>query len=74
MRYLCRVSDREVHAYANNRRDFFLKADDTLWAHESHSWLLSSPSGAKLAHRIGATYYDAETNAPLFFETAELPS
>jgi hypothetical protein len=71
MRYLCRVVDREVHAYAPQRRDFFLIADDTLWAYESHDWLLSSTSGLPLAHRIGSTYYDVATESPLYFEDFE---
>jgi hypothetical protein len=68
MRYLCRVTDREVHAYAPDRRDFYLVADDTLWAHESHAWLLSPVSGSPLAHRIGSIYYDAVTSAPMYYE------
>ena len=42
MRYLCRVDDRSLHAYASTRRDFHLASDDTLWAHESHGWLLAA--------------------------------
>jgi hypothetical protein len=71
VRYLCRVEDRKVHAYARTRRDFLLASDDSLWAHESHSWLLAAGSGSHLARRVGETYYDAETGAPLYFETSE---
>jgi hypothetical protein len=73
MRYLCRVDDRKVHAYAVTRRDFLLASDDTLWAHESHGWLLSAASASPLAHRVGDIYYDAATETPLYFEAATPP-
>jgi hypothetical protein len=69
MRYLCSVADDEVFAYARNRRDFYLAIDDSLWAHESHNWLLSAESSVPLMHRIGRTYYDAETALPVYYET-----
>ena len=73
MRCLHRVDDDEPFAYARNRRDFFLVSDDTLWAHESHHWLLAASSGATVAHRIGSTYYDTDTGLALYYEktTAE---
>ena len=72
-RYLCRVDDRTVHAYASTRRDFRLASDDTLWAHESHGWLLAATSGTRFAHRVGTIYYDADTETPVYFETDEPP-
>ena len=77
MRYLFRVADDQPFAYAASRRDFFLVSDDSLWAHESHAWLLSAASSATLARRIGGTYYDSTTGEPLYYEAAEpksLPS
>ena len=73
MRYLCNVDDQKLHAYAKTRRDFLLASDDSLWAHESHGWLLMALTGAQVAHRVGDTYYDAQTQEPLYFETSEPP-
>lgn len=70
MRYLYRSDDNEEFAYAKNRRDFFRTADDTLWAHESHDWLVAAKTGVLLAHRTGNVYYDALTEAPLYYEKA----
>jgi hypothetical protein len=72
VRYLCRIGDRKVHAYARTRRDFLLASDDSLWAHESHSWLLAASTGSQIARRVGTTYYDAESGEPLYFETSEI--
>ena len=74
VRYLCRVDDNSLHAYASTRRDFHLASDDTLWAHESHGWLLAASSGTQFAHRVGNIYYDAQTEAPMYFETNERPA
>jgi hypothetical protein len=74
LRYLLRVADDRPFAYAATRRDFFLVSDDSLWAHESHSWLLSAASSATLARRIGGTYYDSETGEPLFYEATDAPA
>ena len=73
MRYLLRVADGQPFAYAATRRDFFLVSDNSLWAHESHAWLLSAASSATLARRIGGTYYDNETGEPLFYEATDAP-
>jgi hypothetical protein len=74
VRYLCRVDDNSLHAYASTRRDFHLASDDSLWAHESHGWLLGATTGARFAHRVGSIYYDAQTEAPVYFETNEPPA
>jgi len=74
MRYLCRVDDRQLHAYAQTRRDFLLASDDTLWAHESHDYLVAAVSGTVIAHRIGNVFYDAQTEVPLYYEAAEPPA
>jgi hypothetical protein len=71
VRYLYRVADDEPFAYAPARRDFFLVSDDRLWAHESHSLLLSAESSAAFARRIGGTYYDTGTGEPLYYEAGE---
>jgi hypothetical protein len=70
VRYLYRVTDDEPFAYAPLRRDFYLVSDDRLWAHESHSWLLSAASSEAFARRIGVTYYDTESGQPLYYEAA----
>jgi hypothetical protein len=69
-RYLTRVGEDEPFAYSTNRRDFYLLSDDTLWAHESHEWLLAAHSGATLAHRTHGFYHDIETGEPLYNEQA----
>jgi hypothetical protein len=74
MRYLYRVDDDQPFAYAHTRRDFFLVSDDSLWAHESHQWLLSAVSGASLVHRIGNVYYDVDSALPLYYESSEPPA
>ena len=59
MRYLYTADGDELFAYAPGRRDFFRASDDTLWAHESHDWLVAAVSGEALAHRTGDVYYGA---------------
>jgi anti-anti-sigma regulatory factor len=68
LRYLTRVGEDEPFAYAANRRDFYLLSDDTLWAHESHDWLLAAHSGGALAHRTHGSYYDIDNGEPLYTE------
>lgn len=67
MRSLHRVDDDALFASASHR-DFYLTTDETLWAHESHQWLIEAGSGRRLAHRVGTRYYDAETGQPLYYE------
>ena len=69
-RYLLRVDDQEVVAYANGGHDFYRASDDALWAHESGDHLLAVRSGATLARKIDSIYYDAESNAPLYYLSA----
>lgn len=71
MRYLYRIEDDAAFAYERNRRDFYLVSDDTLWAHESHAWLLSAESSETLARRIGHTYYDAVSGVACYYERDE---
>ena len=66
-RYLLRVDDHEVVAYARGGHDFYRASDDALWAHESNGHLLAVRSGATLAREIDHIYYDAESNAPLYY-------
>ena len=71
MRYLYRVDDGAPFAYERSRRNFCLVSDGTLWAHESHRWLLSATTSVALVHRIGAKYYDPETGVAVYVEGAE---
>jgi hypothetical protein len=71
MRYLYTVDDDQLFAYAPGRRDFFRAADDRLWAHESHGWLVAAESGETLAHRTGDVYYGAVDGARLYRVTAD---
>jgi hypothetical protein len=57
MRHLYTADGDELFAYAPGRRDFFRASDDSLWAHESHDWLIAAASGELLAHRTGDVYY-----------------
>jgi hypothetical protein len=71
VRYLYRVDDDKAFAYERNRRDFYLLSDESLWAHESHAWLLSAQASATLARRIGSTYYDAITGEVCYYVREE---
>ena len=67
-RVLCRVEDGSPFAYA--RGDEFIRSrDHALWAHFSNGWLLSARSGDRLAFQRGSLFYDAETGAPVYYET-----
>jgi hypothetical protein len=70
MRYLYKA-DGELYAYAPGRRDFFRISDNSLWAHESHDWLVAAVSGELLAHRTSGVYYDVVDGEPLYYETLE---
>jgi len=67
-RRLCRFDDGEPFAYVRHAHDFYRVRDHMLWAQEIDDLLVSSRSGAPLARRQGAVYYDAETGLPLFYE------
>jgi hypothetical protein len=71
MRYLYTADGDELFAYAPGRRDFFRASDDTLWAHESHEWLVSAASGEAIAHRTGDVYYGAVNGERLYREALE---
>jgi anti-anti-sigma regulatory factor len=66
--YLFRVDEAMPFAYASSRHDFSLVADDRVWAHRSHSWLLEAGSGTVLAHRVGDTYFSVDTSERLYVE------
>jgi hypothetical protein len=70
MRYLY-TADDTLFAYAPGRRDFFRSADDGLFAHESHGWLLAAESGEPLAHLTGDVYYGAVDGERLYRVSAE---
>jgi len=67
-RYLFRGDDDRPFAYACNRRDFRLLSDNTIWAHESHNWLLAPGTGAPIAHRTRGASYCTETGERLQLE------
>jgi hypothetical protein len=67
-RYLVTVDDHTVFAYASAGHDYYRASDDVLWAHESQDRLLAARSGTTLARRIGLIYYDADSNAPLYYQ------
>lgn len=69
LRYLTRIGEAQPFAYAPNRRDFYLVSNDTLWAHDSHDWLLATGTGAVIAHRTRGSYYSDESGEPVFHET-----
>jgi hypothetical protein len=71
MRYLYTADSDELFAYAPGRRDFFRVSDDTLWAHESHEWLVAAASGELLAHRTGDVYYGVVDGERLYREERE---
>jgi hypothetical protein len=71
MRYLYMADGDELFAYAPGRRDFFRASDDTLWAHESHDWLVAASSGELLAHRTGNVYYGVLDGERLYREEPE---
>ena len=71
MRYLYTADSDELFAYAPGRRDFFRASDDTLWAHDSHEWLIAASSGELLAHRTGNVYYGVVDGERLYREEGE---
>ena len=71
MRYLFRPGEDTPFAYTRGRRDFFLVSDDTLWAHESHDWLVAAQTGSLLAHRTGDRYYNAVDGHCLYRITSD---
>jgi hypothetical protein len=68
MRYLFGSADDQLVAYAPGRRDFYSAADDALWAHNSHDWLIAAATGKTLAHRTKGIYYSVTTGEPLYYE------
>jgi hypothetical protein len=71
VRYLYRIEDGELLAYAPGRRDFYRADDGSLWSHESHDWLVAATSGQLLAHRTKDVYYSVSTGEPLYYEDTE---
>jgi hypothetical protein len=71
MRCLYTIADDELFAYETGRRDFVRSSDETLWAHESHDWLVSAVSGEPLAHRTGDIFYGVEASEPLYRMTED---
>ena len=68
-KWLCRVDDDRAFAYARGH-DYIRASDHELWAHLSDGRLLSARSGEPLAYSVGAVYYDAVTNEPLYYVPA----
>jgi hypothetical protein len=69
-RCLCRFDDGVVFAYADHGRNFIRASDRELWAVERDDLLVSARSGEALAHRRGRVFFEAETDAPLYYERA----
>ena len=69
-RRLCRIVDDEVFAYAMRGNEFIRECDHTLWAHERDGLLVSARSSTPFARRVGDTFYDLESDAPLYYEDA----
>jgi ABC-type transporter Mla MlaB component len=65
-RYLYRTGESAPFAYASSRHDYSLVSDGSLWAHDSHDWLLAAASGAVLAHRTRGSYFSPSTGEPIY--------
>jgi STAS domain len=65
-RYLYRRGESAPFAYASSRHDYSLVSDGSLWAHDSHDWLLAAGSGAVLAHRSRESYFSPSTGEPIY--------
>ncbi len=59
-----------VFAYADQGRNFIHASDRELWAVERDDVLLSARSGEPLATRRGRVFFEAGTDAPLYYERA----
>ena len=71
MRFLYKIGEEVLFAYTHGRRDYFRASDDSLWAHESHDWLVAAQSGALLAHRTGDRYYSVADGQCLYRITSD---
>jgi hypothetical protein len=70
VRCLCRFEDGAVFAYAERGNELIRASDRELWAVERDDTLVSVRSGVVLARRRGRVYFEAETEAPLYYERA----
>ena len=70
LRCLCRFEDGAVFAYAERGNELTRASDRELWAVERNDTLVSVRSGVVLARRRGRVYFEAETDAPLYYERA----
>jgi anti-anti-sigma factor len=74
-RYLYRKGESVPYAYASSRHDYSLVRDGSLWAHQSHGWLLEAGSGSVIAHRTHGSYFSPETGDCLFtHEPSDAPA
>jgi hypothetical protein len=69
-RCLCRFEDGLVFAYVERGHDFIRASDRELWAVERDDMLVSARSGEMLAQRRGRVFFEAGTDAPLYYERA----
>lgn len=69
-RCLCRFEDGMLFAYVERGRDFIRASDRELWAVERDDVLVSARSGETLAQRRGRVFFEAGTDAPLYYERA----
>jgi ABC-type transporter Mla MlaB component len=74
-RYLYRAGESVPFAYASSRHDYSLVSDGTLWAHDSHDWLLAAATGAVLAHRTRGSYFSPGSGDCIYTDRpADAPS
>lgn len=69
-RCLCRFEDGMIFAYVERGHDFIRASDRELWAVERDDALVSARSGETLAQRRGRVFFEAGTDAPLYYERA----
>jgi ABC-type transporter Mla MlaB component len=67
-RYLYRTGESVPFAYASSRYDYCLVRDGSLWAHDSHNWLLAAGTGAVLAHRTRGSYFSPTSGELMYSE------
>jgi hypothetical protein len=70
-RWVYRFDDRGPFAYVQGR-DLIRTTDHTVWAQLSDGALRSARSGRRIAYEVADVFYDAQTHAPVFYQSPEL--
>jgi hypothetical protein len=70
-RWVYRLDDRGPFAYVQGR-DLIRTTDHTVWAQLSDGALRSARSGRRIAYEVADVFYDAQTHAPVFYQSPEL--